>query len=201
MELLEAGALHGDDVFKLAARVPEAARYLGARPKEALDLAARLGEEGLHLEARVPGIASRAAQNFGNNELALLAKKPPQEVTRLVGLAERADSAKTRALLLNQWKRRGTALLDELDQRKMLILTAGLTASMLMVADGVQDTIQAMPEKAPETLRAFTDKVGSGLSNFFVLCGIGIPSVIAFRMWLRRPVRKDPHPEDPSAVG
>jgi hypothetical protein len=190
LQLLEAGARHGDEVLKLASRVPEAARYIGASPGEALSLAARLGENGLRIEARMPGLASQAAEHFGKKELGLLARSSPEEVTRLVGLAGRADSAETRGLLYETWKRRGKRLLDELETRKMLILAGGLTASMLTVADGLQDAIQDMPEKTPKALEGFTQEVGAGISSSLIVIAFGVASALAGWTWLRRPERK-----------
>lgn len=159
LELLEAGAKHGDDILNTARRVPEAARYLGAQPQEAIKLVTQFGDDALLLEARVPGMAETAVTQFGPLESALISKAPPQDVTRLLGYAGRADTPQTRTALLTAWKKSGTTVLDELDQRKLLILTAGLTASTLIVAGGVSDFFGRF-DSVPEAVRSLADNLG-----------------------------------------
>ncbi len=189
-ELLEAAAKHGDDVLTQAARCPAAARYIGARPQEALSLGTRLGDDAILLEARVPGMAEQAATLLGRESLPRLAQVAPAEVTRLIGYAARADSPATRRVLQQSWKKHGSALLGELDKHKTLILTGGLTASMIIVADGVQDAIQDIPEKVPEAAEALSRAVGAGIATSLIIATSGGLMALAGWLWLRRPSRR-----------
>jgi hypothetical protein len=187
LELLEAGAKHGDDVLKAARRVPGAARYLGARPAEALSLITRYGDDALLLEARAPGMAQQAISQFGRGELAFLAKASPAEVTQLVGYAARADSPATRQTLLGSWKKNGSAVLRELDKHKVLILTGGLTVSMIKVSDGLEDGIRQMPERIPsEAINNFFNKMGTGLSVAAMLGSVSLPLALVWLLGSRR---------------
>ncbi len=190
IELLEASLRHGDDVLHHAGRVPEAARYLGARPQQALSLVTRYGDDALRLEARVPGAVEQAVSLFGRGALPVLAKTAPQDVTRLMGYASRADSPITRNALWEAFKKEGSALLTKVDQHKTLILASGLTASMLTVADGVQDAIESLPEKAPEVIQTFASRVSGGLANFLMILAAGSTAVAGWWVWLRRPMRR-----------
>ena len=189
-ELLEAAARHGDDVLTHAARVPAAARYIAARPQEALSLVGRYGDDALLLEARAPGMTEQAAALLGREALPQLAKAAPADVTQLVGYAARADTQATRRALLHAWEQRGNHLLQALDQRKALILTGGLTTSMVLVADGVQDAIQDIPGKVPEATTAFSREIGAGISASLILATGGGIAVIACWCWVRRPSRR-----------
>lgn len=189
-ELLEAAARHGDDVLTQAARCPAAARYIGACPQEALILGSRLGDDAILLEARVPGMAEQAATLLGRESLPRLAQAPPTEVTRLIGYAARADSPATRRVLQQSWEKHGNALLGELNKHKTLILTGGLTTSMIMVADGVQDAIQEMPERAPEAVKAFGLELAAGISISLMVAAFGGVATFAGWLWLRCPSRR-----------
>ncbi|MEZ5387194.1 MAG: hypothetical protein R3F13_16925 [Prosthecobacter sp.] len=169
LELLEASLHYGDDILRHAARVTDAARYLGMRPQEGMSLVARLGDDALLLEARTPGMAEKAATLLGRGALAPLSKAPAEEVTRLVGYAARAESNQIRATLLDGWQKHGVWILNELDKRKSLILTGGLTASMLVIADGGHDMLQDIPEKAPQLLAGPANTIATGINTGIVI--------------------------------
>ncbi|MBV6501371.1 MAG: hypothetical protein CJBNEKGG_03881 [Prosthecobacter sp.] len=190
ISFLQAGMHYGDDVLRTASRVPEAAGFVGASPEQALLLAKRYGDHALRLEARAPGMAELAVQRLGRESLPALAQTSPRDVTRLVGLAEKADSPATRDALWAAWKREGGAFLDRLDQHKALILTGGLTTSMILVADGVQDAVQDMPQKAPEAVLAFAQKLGSGISTSLIIVSSGALCLLAAWLWHRRPLKR-----------
>lgn len=183
IQLLEASLYHGDEVLRLAGRVPEAAGLLGARPLEALRLASRHGDDALRLEARVPGLAEQAISLLGREAVPTLTQAAPGDVTRLLGFAARADSAVTRAALWHAWKKEGGALLDKLDKHKVLILTGGLTGAVLDVASGVSNAIEKMPEKAPEALKVLGSWTGAGIAISLILVSAAFiaPRVFRFR--------------------
>jgi hypothetical protein len=196
LELLEAGAKHGDDILKAARRVPEATRYLGASPAEALGLITRYSDDALRLESRVPGMAEQAVAQFGRGELAVLAKAPSSEITQLVGYASRADSPATRLVLLESWKKNGAAFLRKLDQHKTLILTGGLTVSMIKVADGVEEGTRLLPYRIPtEAMTTFFSKAGTGVSMSLMLGSVTLPLAL---LWLLRS-RRLTHARPPSS--
>lgn len=187
LELLEAGAKHGDEILKAARRIPEATRYLGARPAEALGLVTRYGDDALRLEARVPGMTEQAVAQFGRGELAVLAKVPSSEITQLVGYAARADSPATRRALLESWKKNGSFVLRELDKSKALIITGGLTVSMIKVSDGLEDGIRQMPERIPsEAMNNFFNKTGTGLAVAAMLGSVSLPLALVWLLGSRR---------------
>jgi hypothetical protein len=168
LPLLHAAALHGDDLWRLARRVPETSRYLALKPAEALTLARRFGEDAVRLESRVAGMSVKAAEHFGPRNLAVLAKAAPPEVRRLVGYAEKTQNPKVRERLFNLWAQRGATVLKILDRNKTLILTGGLTMALLDVADGLSEAIPTLASEIsevvpPEAPIVFSSKTGTGL--------------------------------------
>lgn len=201
LALLHAGARHGDAIWDLARRVPEASRYLASHPDDALALADRYGDEAVRLESRLPGVARDAGQLFGRDRLATLTQANPVEVGTLVSFAKHADSAATRDALFEMWRRRGGSVLKELDKHKILILTTGLTLGTVKVADGAEDALRAIPAEVPEAvetmasktgeaLKTLTGKTGTGLMLGLIICGFGIVLIAGFRLWLHRPQSK-----------
>jgi hypothetical protein len=187
VQILEAGARHGDDFWRLVGHVPEGVHYLAGKPSEALALARRFGNEAVRLEARVPGMAEKAAAHFGEKNLALLAKAPPEQVTRLIGYAERAAEPAVRQSLFDRWVRSGGHVLEVLDRHKALILTSGLTLALLDTAHGVSNglehAIPLLPEKAPEAVAKFAAQLGSSFvySSLIISTAIGVCIVWRFR--------------------
>lgn len=186
LELLEASLHYGDDILRHAARVPEAARYLGIRPQEAVSLVARLGDDALLLEARTPGMAEKTAALLGREALSSLSEAPPEVITRLVGYAARADTVQTRAALFGEWQKHGVWILDELDKRKSLILVAGLTASMLIVADGGHDMLQDIPEKAPHLLAGPANTIATGINTGIIILSVTVGLAFLLAAWFFR---------------
>jgi hypothetical protein len=141
-------------VWRIAAKAsPEGARALALRPGELLPLARRIGPEALELEARVSGLPVHVSQQFGDDAVRYFAVQvPAKDATRLVGLAQRADSQATRELLLNTYKDKGAAFLQRLDWK--VVLATGLSTAMITgtykVSDGIQDGLK----KVAVSLRA-----------------------------------------------
>jgi hypothetical protein len=134
VELFEAAARHGDDVLSLAARTtPDGARALATRSDELLPLARRYGPDFLTLEGRAPGLASRAVQQFGSENITYLARNvPADDLAKLVGYAEKADSPATRRLLLETYKREGSSIFQKIPPK--LVLSGGVSAAMITAA-------------------------------------------------------------------
>ncbi len=186
LDLVEAAARHGEGVMQLATHVPEAARYVAAQPQQALALATRWGEDAVRLEARVPGMAEETARQFGRAELTVLRGAPPADLFRLNGYAAHAHSLQTKAALLQGWKREGSAFLDKLDKHKALILTTGLTLSMIKVADGMEDAIRDIPRAVPQAIHALFSRLGDGGKIALIALAMGLSLALALRVWLHR---------------
>ena len=155
LELGEAAAVHGDEIWRIAAKAsPEGARALALRPGELLPIARRIGPEVIELEAKVSGLSVHVSQQFGDDAVRYFAVQvPAKDATRLVGLAQRADSQATRELLLNTYKDKGAAFLQRLDWK--VVLATGLSTAMITgtykVSDGIQDGLKKVADSSPST--------------------------------------------------
>jgi hypothetical protein len=189
LALLHAGVQHGDDIWKLAARVPETAHYLAAKPAHALALARELGENAVRLEARAPGMAQKAALHFGPKSLEPLAKAAPGEATHLIGYAEKAANPEVRKKLFDLWLKRGAGILTALDRHKGLILTAGLTLATLDLAHGVsnglEEAIPQMPAAMKDTTETLARQSGPALQWGAILLGAGAGGSLLIASYLR----------------
>ena len=132
LELLEAVPRYGDEVIKIAAKAsPQARRAFAMNVPELLPLARRVGVESLELEAKAPGLSSRAFQVFGDDAGKAIAKTVPgEDVPRLLKYGELADSPKTRQMLLNAYEKEGKSLFERVPPK--LVLASGLSAAMLL---------------------------------------------------------------------
>lgn len=186
IELIEAGAKYGDDVWRMCAKVPGSARALAMAPDTLLPLAKRVGPEVLIMETRAPGMAARAVQNFGDDGLRALVKRGnPADMGKLVGIAERAESAQARKILLDGYMKEGGAYLDRLDWKK--IMAFGASVAMLTAAyktsDGFQDGLKTIADKQPEifqkTLKDTLEPVALPLKLFMFALGILVLAPLA----------------------
>lgn len=186
--LLQAGAKYGDEVWDLARSTPEAARLLGARPQQALELSRKLGPAALQLEARVPGMAERAATQFGTDSLPRLAQAPPAQVQQLIGYAEHATEPAVRTRLFELWVQRGDSVLTVLSKHKTLILAGGLGLKLL---DDVKAVTTVLADKVPaEDVAHAVRQVGSGLSLGIIIAASGLALalvILAVWVWRRGP--------------
>lgn len=157
LEVVEQGARHGDDFWRLCRAVPGASRSLALHADQLLPLARRIGPAALKLEQWAPGLTIRVAKEFGDDGVKALAKAPAEDLTRLVGLASRADSPATRKMLLDCYCKSPAPgkFLDRLNWKH--IMSAGLSISMITAAykisDGVQETTRELGQKHPEIAR------------------------------------------------
>ena len=177
LPLLEAATRHGDEVWDLVRRVPEAAAQVGARPQQALALARRHGDDALRLEARLPGMAETVVEKFGRQRLPVLNRASAGDVQRLLGYADKADTPATREALWEAWMKQGSRLLDALDKHKGLILTGGLTLAL----------VQTPGHIPKEALGEAAKTVASGMSTAVVLAS-GILALALAVVLLRRRV-------------
>ncbi|MBN2451016.1 MAG: hypothetical protein JXR77_11540 [Lentisphaeria bacterium] len=166
IELSEAAATHGDDIWRFAAACPQGARALALRPSELLPLVRDLGPDVLRLDAKAPGLSTRAIKVFGRDAIPVLAARvPAADVPRLVGFAERANTPAAAQALLDQYLRKGPMVLERLDWK--VVMAVGLSTAAVVAAhetsDGVQESLQAMSENSPDmarrTILGFTGQV------------------------------------------
>ena len=184
LEALEQGAKHGDDFWRLCRRVPKASRILALRSDELLPLARRLGPAVLELEVRVPGSATRIVKEFGDDAVLLLAKRPPAEVTKLLGYAAKADSSATRQLLLDSYRtsRYPARFLERLEWKQ--IMAVGLSAAAVTAAYKTSDGLQ-QGLADPKTAEAVATHTVT-----LLLCGcFGLVLLLLLPFFLRRFVR------------
>ncbi|MCQ2377799.1 MAG: hypothetical protein MJ016_01125 [Victivallaceae bacterium] len=158
LEAIEQGARHGDDFWRFCRTVPEASRSLALHADDLLPLARRIGPEVLKVEARAPGMALRVAGEFGDDAIRLLAKKPPQDISRLVGYAAKADSPATKQLLLEKYtaSKNPAKFLESFTWKH--VMAGGLSAAAITAAHKISDGVET-GLKNPETAQDFFHEI------------------------------------------
>lgn len=153
IELAEAAARHGNDVFAMAVRVPQAAAAIATRADVLLPLARRHGDDFLRLEAKVPGLAEDAFRVFTDKkDIARLLKLPAEEARQVLIYAAHATDPAAARHLLKAVETKGPGFLAKLDNAK--ILATGLSVSMIIAAAGVSLTAgEAVAETAGNVLQ------------------------------------------------
>ena len=156
-EALKQGAKYGDDFWRLAKHAsPKAARSLALHADELMPVAKRLGTSFVKLEGKVPGLASKAVAEFGDDAARhLAAKASPNDISKLIGYASKADSPATKKLLMDHYKKGGSVFLKKLDSK--VILASGLSAAMVIsaykISDGIEEGIEYVAKEKPETFQ------------------------------------------------
>lgn len=178
LEVLEQGAKHGDDFWRLCKTVPAGSRALALHADELLPLARRIGPEVLQIEARSPGMAARIAGEFGDDAVKLLAKQP-QDATRLLGYAAKADSPETAKLLYETYAKspNPTGFLERLSWKQIMVsglsaaaivAAGGSAAAMYQVGDGLQEGL-SNPEAAIHVFDSTTQPLRFGAFGFVAI--------------------------------
>jgi histone H3/H4 len=176
LELLEAVQRYGDEVITIAAKAsPQARRAFAMNVPELLPLARRVGVESLELEAKAPGLSSRAFQVFGDDAGKAIAKTVPgEDVPRLLKYGELADSPKTRQMLLNAYEKEGKSLFERVPPK--LVLASGLSGAMLLGTYEVTAPDRALAksiEDNPDMAKAIlSQKVAWAAVLTFLVVGI-----------------------------
>ena len=191
LEVLEQGTKHGDDFWRLCKTVPAGSRALALHADELMPLARRIGPEVLQIEAHSPGMATRLAGEFGDDAVKLLAKQP-QDTTRLLGYAAKADSPETAKLLYKTYANspNPTGFLERLNWKQ--IMTGGLSSAMIITAggaaaalyqagDGLQEGL-SHPEAAEHVAMSITKPIGHVI---YILTAFGL-TVICVILFKRR---------------
>ena len=190
LEVLEQGAKHGDDFWRLCKTVPAGSRALALHADDLMPLARRIGPEVLQIEARTPGMAVRIAGEFGDDAVKLLAKNP-QDTTRLLGYAAKADSPETAKLLYQTYAKspNPSAFLERLNWKQIMagglsaaaiVAAGGSAVALYQVGDGLQEGLNN-PETAEHFVETFSKPVGHGL---YVLVAILLfpLGILSFRL-------------------
>lgn len=188
LEAIKQGRKYGDDFWKLAKHAsPQTVRSLALHADELMPVAKRIGPQFIYLENKVPGLASKVATEFGDDAVRYLAKNAsPNDVSKLLGFAGKADSPATKKLLFENYRKGGTSILKKLDTKKILAL--GLTASMITatykISDGIETGIEQVAQSNPET---FQNVVGNIVLPFQILIGILVVLFAwpLFKLWRR----------------
>lgn len=185
LEVLEQGAKHGDDFWRLCKQVPAGSRALALHADDLMPLARRIGPEVLQIEAHSPGMAVQIAEKFGDDAVKLLAKQP-QDTTRLLGYAAKADSPETAQLLYKTYASspNPTGFLERLSWKQIMagglstaiiIEAGGLAAATYQVGDGLQEGL-SNPETAERVAMSVTKPAG----HLFYIFGALAVLVTAF---------------------
>ena len=176
LELLEAVPRYGDEVIKIAAKAsPQARRAFAMNVPELLPLARRVGVESLELEAKAPGLSSRAFQVFGDDAGKAIAKTiPGEDVPRLLKYGELAEGPKTRQMLLGAYAKEGKSLFERVPPK--IVLASGLSGAMLLGTYEVTAPDRALAksiEDNPDMAKAIlSQKVAWGALLTFLVVGI-----------------------------
>lgn len=192
LELTEAAARHGPEVWRLSSQVPEGARALALRPDVLLPLARRIGPDVLVVEARTPTLAPAVVEAFGDDAVHVFAHTvPPQDAPRLLGFGRCSADPGTRRLLLDSY-RRDPDILNRLDWK--VVAATGLSAAMVTgayrVSGGVQDGLRAVAAEHPHTFRETVSGLLSPVTVPLLVLGLGAAVIALVRLWLRfRPPR------------
>lgn len=180
LEVLEQGAKHSDDFWRLCKQVPAGSRALALHADDLMPLARRIGPEVLQIEASSPGMAVQIAEKFGDDAVKLLAKQP-QDVTRLLGYAAKADSPETAQLLYKTYANspNPTGFLERLSWKQIMagglfsaaiVAAGGSAAAMYQVGDGLQEGL-SNPEAAERVAMSVTKPAGH---LFYILGGLAV---------------------------
>jgi hypothetical protein len=197
IEAIKHGAKYGDDFWRLAKNAsPSGMRTLALHADTLMPLAKRLGNNFIKLESKVPGLASRVVNEFGDNAVAhLAAKASPNDISKLLGYAAKADSPATKKLLWESYKKGGSTFLNNLNSKA--ILTAGLSTAMIVAAykisNGVEDGIKDISIKNPDVAVKFFSKLVSPFQWFLIIIAslFIVPVFFKWRYFLRN--KKEPN--------
>lgn len=185
--LTEAAARHGDDIMRLAVRVPEAAPILAARADEVLPLVREFGDDILRIEARVPGLADDAARSFpATGDLRRLAKLPDEELRGVISLASHATEPAAARTLLDAVEKQGGSVLTKLNSGQ--ILAGGLSTAMVITAAGGAVSVVRSPDALARVGVAAVGKIGTpvGIAVGLLILVVALPTACRLARSLRR---------------
>lgn len=189
--LTEAAARHGDDVMKMAVRVPESAAVLASRADRVLPLARAFGDDILRIEARAPGLADDAARIFpAAGDLRRLAALPETELRGVVSFASHASDPAAARTLLAAVEKQGGSVLTKLKPGQ--ILAGGLSTTMVIAASGGAVAVASSPPILPQLVNIIMAKIGTpvGMVLGFLVLVIALPPTLRLAGFLWKTCRR-----------
>jgi len=189
--LTEAAARHGDDVMKMAVRVPESAAVLAARADKVLPLARKFGDDILRIEAKAPGLADDAARIFpAAGDLRRLVALPEDELRGVISFASHASDSAAARTLLAAVENQGGSVLTKLKPGQ--ILAGGLSTAMVIAASGGAVAVASSPPILPQMFNSILAKIGTpvGIVLAFLVLVIALPLTVRFADFLWRACRR-----------
>lgn len=140
--LLRASREFGDNVVRIAAKQPEAARYVAARPQKALGVARRFGDDAVLLEKRVPGLLTRQADLLTGKEVRILKGLPADQQRRVGQLAMRAESPRVAQRIVQSYNHYGPSLIKRIPKKYLIgggVVTAVILDRAIMEDQGITE--------------------------------------------------------------
>ena len=168
LEVLKQSAEYGDDFWRIVRNAePAAIRSLALHADKMLPVAKRIGPAFLKLEAKAPGLALKAVNCFGDDSAKILAKLPADDVSRLIGLAKRAETPAVKGMLLKRYlsvpdKEKFFKALDW-KRTAAIGLSAAAIVGAYKLGCGVEGGLTALAKSNPE---AFTTVIADGIAPF-----------------------------------
>ena len=155
VELIEAAAKHGDDVWEWSCRVPRAARSLALHADDLVPLTRKMGLNVLRLEATSSGLTRQLAARYGDDMVRTFVRTvDPGDAGRVAGYMAKADTPTTRRLLLKRYDATNGRIVRWLDWKTAMAfgLTAAVVTSAHEVSDGIQEGLKTVAREQPEVL-------------------------------------------------
>ncbi len=181
LDLPQAAARHGDEVWRLARLSPEAPRALAARAEPLLQLGRKFGDEAVMLEIKAPGTAEVLASRLSPAQLSgLAARATESELKHMAALAIHSTPRQL-ATAATICRRGGGRALGWLTPAR--IATTGFATALMIAAWRAPESLLPMIESALNGLLGPTMLVASWLVALAALVYLRKPLV-----WLVRRV-------------
>lgn len=122
LELIEASIKHGDDLMRFAVNAsPAARRVLALKADVLIPLVRTCGPEIIEIEARVPGLAVKAANLWDAETLKTIAAVvPAEDLPRLIRFAELSKTPGSRKMLFRRYAKEGSGVLDRFPYKRIM---------------------------------------------------------------------------------
>ena len=164
--ILRAGRQHGDEVVALAARNPDAARYVAANPQEALRIARQYGDDALRMEARLPGILTRHPGALNREQVGVLTRLSP-DAQREVGVAMlRSNSPATTRRMVQATSDHGSSWVARIPMRYKIggaVITGAILDRALFGKKGITGGIESATKSLAWSVAKVTGLIVGGL--------------------------------------
>lgn len=172
-ELLEAAGRHGDEVYRMAREVPEAAPELAVHADTLVPLARQYGRPVLEIASHAPGLADDAARLFpSQSDLSRLAKLPKDQAEAVIKLSHHAKEADVPSKLLKAVERTGGKVLRRIDPK--MVLAAGLSLAMIEAASAGGEAVRNSPSEFFKTGKEVMMPPTIGVAAALLIIGLAI---------------------------